>query len=78
MVILRQCTCNRFTAGDVEEQWDLIQREYGAKVEPVLGPLIGHSSDGDSRRRKGMLKNMANIGDTFQPIPFYAGYYILC
>ena len=54
-VVLLLPTCNRFTANDVKDQWESIHRYYVEKLESVIGPLIGHASDGDSRRRSLML-----------------------
>ena len=51
-------TCNRFDAKFVYRQWQDIERLFEDKLEAILGPLIGHSSDGDSRRRKIMLQLM--------------------
>ena len=51
-------TCNRFTHVDVEKQWTSILTEYKKELESVLGPLIGQSSDGDSRRAKLQMQNM--------------------
>ena len=44
-------------------------RLYEQDLNPILGPLIGHSSDGDSRRRKIMLQLATVIaGSRFQPV----------
>ena len=71
-------TCNRFTHLDVERQWTTILTEYTKKLESVLGPLIGQSSDGDSRRSKLQMQNMLcdDQGGTFQPIPSHLGFFM--
>ena len=44
-----------------------------------MGPLIGHSSDGDSRRRKIMLQLMrSKEGLRFQPILQDLGFVLSC
>lgn len=45
-------TCNRFTHVNVKQQQREIQDLYNIHLLPVLGPLVGNASDGDSRRRK--------------------------
>ena len=60
-------TCNAFTADDyVKPQWDRVQILWDKYLRHVLGPLIGHSSDGDSRRRKlFLLECLRRIGDRY-------------
>ena len=73
-------TCNRFDTAFVYRQWQEVQRLYERDLEPVIGPLIGNSSDGDSRRRKLMLQ-LAGIdaaGNRFQPIPTDLGFVFSC
>ena len=57
MVVLLQANCNKFDASMVREQWDEIKCLYDKHLLPVLGPLVGHAFDGDSRRRKLHLSN---------------------
>ena len=62
--------CNRFDTDFVHRQWQEIERLFEEELEATLGPVIGHSSDGDSRRRKIMLQLMrSKEGLRFQPIP---------
>lgn len=56
--ILVMATCNCFNADFVYRQWQEIERLFENELEATLGPLIGHSSDGDSCRRKLMLQLM--------------------
>ncbi len=51
VILLRAC-CNTFTHRHVLDEWNSIQELYDKYLLPVLGPLVGHASDGDSRRRK--------------------------
>jgi hypothetical protein len=47
------CTCNCFTAEDVDERWKFIEQAYQeAGLDKLLGPLLGFATDGDRRRRK--------------------------
>ncbi|KAJ7371921.1 hypothetical protein OS493_022019 [Desmophyllum pertusum] len=67
--------------GDGEEgQWQEVQRLYERDLEPVIGPLIGNSSDGDSRRRKIMLQLAGSDaeGNRFRPIPAHLGFVFSC
>ena len=65
-------TCNRFASEFVRENHDLICTLYEEFLEPVIGPLIGSASDGDSRSRKLFLENSISNGN--QPIPFTLGF----
>ena len=77
--ILVMATCNCFDADFVYRQWQEIERLFENELEATLGPLIGHSSDGDSRRRKLMLQLMrSNEGLRFQPIPQDLGFVLGC
>ena len=77
--ILIMPTCNRFDTEFVHRQWQEIERLFEDKLEATLGPLIGHSSDGDSRRRKIMLQLMrSREGLRFQPIPQDLGFVLSC
>lgn len=53
LAVLFQATCNRFDAAFVRQQWELVQQLWQTHLSApsVLGPLIGHASDGDARRR---------------------------
>ena len=77
--ILVMPTCNRFDHEFVQNQWDQVAELYQETLEPILGPLIGNSSDGDTRRRKLQLKRMtSNDGYRFQPIPANLGFAMSC
>ena len=52
-------TCNRFDHAAVRFQWDVLDtlcEESG--LHGVLGPQVGHASDGDARRRQLQLADM--------------------
>ena len=52
-------TCLRFKEdGYVLPQWEQLQILFDKHVRGVIGPLIGHASDGDSRRRKAFRRTM--------------------
>ena len=51
-------TCNRFDHTQVGEQWEVIRRFHKKHLEPAVGPLCGHASDEDARRRKLMLESI--------------------
>ena len=58
-------TCNTFTSKDVKNQWSLLEDLFAEHVQPVLGPLIGHASDGDARRRKAMMEKAFNTSQGY-------------
>ena len=55
-------TCNRFTNKDVDDQWTSVEEIFQRKMCDRIGPLVGHSSDGHSRRRKLMVQKMLKTG----------------
>ena len=68
-------TCNRFSHEFVCSHWCQLGQLFQQFLEPVLGPLIGNSSDGDSRRRKLMLQSAeGNTYSEFNPISQDLGF----
>jgi hypothetical protein len=58
--VLMAATCNTFTYADyIKPQWVEMRTLYAKHLEPIIGPLVGHGSDGDSRRRLAMLLESA-------------------
>ena len=55
LVLVVCCTCNCFNSDWVRGQWDTIDRLWEEECLVAVGPIIGHTSDGDSRRRQLML-----------------------
>ena len=72
-------TCNKFDSDFVFRQWQEVQRLYEAEIEPIVGPLIGNSSDG-GRGRKIMLQlcNSEVIDKKFQLISRDLGFIFTC
>ena len=67
--IMVMTTCNCFDHKLQYHQWASVQALYDEFINPVVGPLIGFSSDEDSRRRKLFFQLMfCNQGDRFQLI----------
>lgn len=67
LVVMVQVTCNRFTAADVRGQWnrlyDLWHRSDAGEngnLATILGPLVGHGSDGDARRFQLQIADMGS------------------
>lgn len=79
IAVLTMPTCNKFDHTFVYLQWQDVERLYEQELRPIMGPLIGHSSDGDSRRRKIMLQ-LATVttGSRFQSIPHNKGFVFSC
>ena len=70
-----QLTCNRFDSKDVRNQWKKVRVLWGKHLSVVLGPLIGHSSDGDARQRKLMLEDFTSSGGNQFRIPWDGWYF---
>ena len=66
-IIFFTITCNMFDHGDVFLQWQELENLYRIHLQDLLGPLLGNSSDGDTRRRKLMFELFKQ--GNFQPIP---------
>lgn len=78
LVILVQLTCNKFDSSFVKEQWEGVSLYWNMYVKNIVGPLIGHASDGDGRRRKLMLEDYtSSIGDRFS-IPWKSWPFTAC
>lgn len=61
-------TCNCFSSKYVRDQWKSLQTLCESHLSAVLGPLLGHASDGDSRRRRLQLEDMSpTAGIRFRP-----------
>jgi hypothetical protein len=59
----------------VDQQWEATSQFYDTHLKDVLGPLTGRSSDGDSRRRKLMLRRaVSRESDRYWPIPEDEGF----
>ena len=58
LVICVHGTCNGFDAPFIASSWRVL-RELSAEHLSVLGPLIGHASDGDARRFHNQLTEMS-------------------
>ena len=77
--ILTMPTCNRFDHEFVFRQWQTVERLYEQELQDIVGPLIGHSSDDDSRRRKLMLQLATNNdGNRYRPVPMELGFVLSC
>ena len=51
LVSVVSCTCNCFDFYWVRRQWSDIDRLWEKCCAATIGPIIGHASDGDSKRR---------------------------
>lgn len=79
IAVLVMPTCNRFDHHFVYRQRQELKRLYDQESKNIVGPLIGNSSDGDSRRRKLMLQlATVDVGHRFRPIPRNLGFIFSC
>ena len=61
LVVVVHPTCNKLDANFVAKQWEKIEVMWRKHMKNCLGPIIGYSFDGDSRRRQLMLKDYSSI-----------------
>lgn len=61
LVLVACCTCNSFDSNWVRRQWDIIDGLWAKECLSIVGPIVGHSSDGNSRRRQLMLQDYRSI-----------------
>ena len=71
-------TCNRFDHTFVLQQWQKLDQLYERYLEPVLGPMIGASSDRDARQCTLMLEMaLCTEGKKVLPCPTRGRFYLL-
>jgi hypothetical protein len=70
LALVVSCTCNSFDSNWVRKQWDLIDQLWAVECASVVGPIIGHASDGDSRRRQLMLRDYTSKSGPRFAIPW--------
>ena len=61
LVLVACCTCGFFNSQWVRQQWDQIDNLWMQHCYSSVGPIIGHASDGDSRRRQLMLQDCKSV-----------------
>jgi hypothetical protein len=75
LVMMVQCTCNKFTHADVKEQWDLVEAAFHRTLRDQCGMFpVGNASDGDERRFKLQKKDclVENIKEELYKLPHAA------
>lgn len=55
LIVCATATCNKFDNQWVRDHWIQLKSFWDEYCRADVGPLIGHASDGDARRRKLML-----------------------
>ena len=60
LAIVLIATCNGFTAAHVRQQWQIVKQKWDTHLRDVMGPLVGHGSDGDARRFNLQLADMTS------------------
>ena len=61
LVLVVTCTCKCFDASWVSQQWQMIEELWRMECQSIVGPIIGHASDGDSRKRQLMLTDYKTL-----------------
>lgn len=51
------CTCNCFDSSRVRNQWQVVKDLWNTEGLQIVGPIVEHASDGNSRRCQLMLKD---------------------
>jgi hypothetical protein len=57
LVLVVHCICNYFNVNWVQQQWNVINVLWKLECQAIVGPIVGHASDGDSCRYQLMLAN---------------------
>lgn len=68
LCLLATGTCNKFDANWVRRQWNTLDEMWSTHCLEAVGPVLGHASDGDSRRRKLMLEDYNGKGTGAQKV----------
>lgn len=61
LLVVAMCTCNSFEVDDIRDQWTRVEKLWSENCLQLAGPLVGHASDGDGRRRSAMLQNYYRV-----------------
>lgn len=61
LVLVVCCTCGCFDSNWVRRQWNRIDALWMEDCYAAVGPIIGHASNGDSRRRQLMLEDYKTL-----------------
>ncbi|CAM6101773.1 unnamed protein product [Calypogeia fissa] len=56
LCLLATSTCGKFDTEWVKRQWNILEEMWNSHCLKDVGPILGHASDGDSRRRKLMIE----------------------
>src|SRR5450759_4435948 len=62
LCLLATSTCGKFDADWVKSQWEILTGMWNTHCLKDVGPLLGHASDGDARRRKLMIADYTGQG----------------
>ncbi|KAL2624488.1 hypothetical protein R1flu_008733 [Riccia fluitans] len=57
LIVYASVTCNSFIVSWVRDHWKGLRQRWDKCCRQVVGPILGHASDGDARRRKLMLED---------------------
>lgn len=63
LILVACCTCNSFDSAWVRRQWGIIDALWAKECLAAVGPIVGHSNNGDSRRRQLMLQDYRSVVD---------------
>ena len=77
LVLVVSCTCNCFNSNWVRNQWKTIDYLWQKSCGHIVGPIIGHASDGDSRRRQLMVTDYCSKQGLRYEIP-WEGWSLSC
>lgn len=61
LVLVACCTCNCFKSAWIRNQWEVINKLWERDFLAAVGPIVGHASNGESRRTQLILAYFNNI-----------------
>ncbi len=65
LALCASATCNKFDANWVRQHWMQLKSMWDKYCREIVGPLLGHASDGDARRRKLMLEDYRGMNSSY-------------
>ena len=77
LVLVVSCTSNCFDSEWVRNQWKTIDVLWEENYGTSIGPIVGHASDGDSRRRQLMVQDYTSKVGLRYEIP-WEGWSLSC
>ena len=66
-VLVVSCTCNHINSNWICNQWKSIDLLWQDTCGPIVGPIVGHASNEDSKRRQLMVEDYrSKVGSRYE------------